>query len=102
MPPWTATRLSSSVAGRRVSPRASAWSASTLTLKTRLAKLAYGPFHHRRVLHLCWILGDRIIAKFLNWLIRDFQGNKPPKNGLFPLEIFRFLGGFKFWNPLNG
>lgn len=40
-----------------------------LTLKTRLARLAYGPFHHRRVLHLCWILGDRIISRYLNWLI---------------------------------
>lgn len=40
-----------------------------LTLKTRLAKLAYGPFHHRRVLHACWILGDRIISRYLNWLI---------------------------------
>ncbi len=38
-----------------------------LTLKTRLARLAYGPFHHRRILHLCWILGDRIISRYLTW-----------------------------------
>jgi flavin-dependent dehydrogenase len=41
----------------------------SLTLKSRLARLAYGPFHHRRVLHLCWILGDRIISRGLNWWI---------------------------------
>lgn len=40
-----------------------------LTLKTRLAKLAYGPFHHRHVLHLCWILGDKLISRYLNWLV---------------------------------
>ncbi|MFQ5343228.1 MAG: hypothetical protein ACE5F6_16945, partial [Anaerolineae bacterium] len=36
-----------------------------LTLKTRLARLAYGPFHHRQILHLCWIFGDRIISRYL-------------------------------------
>ncbi len=45
-----------------------------LALKTRLAKLAYGPFHHRRILHLCWILGDRIISRYLNWLINRDTG----------------------------
>ncbi|MFQ5594367.1 MAG: NAD(P)/FAD-dependent oxidoreductase [Anaerolineae bacterium] len=40
-----------------------------LTLKTRLAKLAYGPFHHRRILQLCWILGDRIISRYLTWYL---------------------------------
>lgn len=39
-----------------------------LTLKARLAKLAYGPLHHRRVLHLCWILGDKVISRYINWL----------------------------------
>ncbi|MBS1254193.1 MAG: hypothetical protein MAG451_03250 [Anaerolineales bacterium] len=27
---------------------------------------------------------------------RDFQGNKPPKNGPFPLGIFKFLGSLGF------
>lgn len=40
-----------------------------LTLKVWLAKLAYGPFHHRRVLHACWIFGDQIARRFLNWMI---------------------------------
>lgn len=40
-----------------------------LTLKARLAKLAYGPFRHRRVLRLCWILGDHVVARYLNWLV---------------------------------
>ena len=44
-----------------------------LTMKTRFARLAYGPFHHRRILHLCWILGDRIISRYLTWYLNRGQ-----------------------------
>ena len=44
-----------------------------LTVKWFLAKLAYGPFHHRRVLQLSWIVGDRIIGRFLSWRLKKTE-----------------------------
>jgi flavin-dependent dehydrogenase len=47
-----------------------------LTLKVRLARIAYGPFHHRRMLHLGWIFGDQIARRLLNWMVnREATGS---------------------------